>query len=77
MQQKSSSFFFSKILGKNIIITPDTVFGRLNDMVLDLSGNNPVIASIEVKNGHSTTYISADYLEISHDGHEHYQVMIN
>jgi len=75
--QKSSSFFFSKILGKNIRTVPDSVFGKLNDMVLDFKGPKPVVTSIEVRNGHQLTYVSADFLEIWHDGKEHYQVKLN
>lgn len=77
MLQKSSSFFFSKILGRNIRTVPDSEFGKLNDMVLDFSGAKPVVTSIEVRNGRSVTYISADFLEIWHDGREHYQAKLN
>jgi magnesium transporter len=77
MLQKSTSFFFSKILGKNIITVPDTVFGKLNDVVLDFKGPKPVVTSIEIRNGRSLTYISADFMEVWHDGREHYQVKLN
>lgn len=77
MLQQTFSFFVSKIIGKNIITVPDTCFGKLTDMILDFSGPKPIVTSLEVRNGHSVTYISADYLEILNDGREHYQIKIN
>lgn len=73
---KTTSFFFSKILNKNVTTVPDTVLGRLHDVVLDLTGSKPVICALEIRNGIHTTYMSADYLEILHDGKEHYEVRL-
>jgi magnesium transporter len=77
MLQKSSSFFFSKILNKDIFAVPDSEFGKLNDVVLDFSGPKPVVNAIQVRNGRRMTYVSAEFLEIWHDGREHYEVRLN
>lgn len=77
MLQKCTSFFFSKILNKDIFAEPDSEFGKLNDMVLDFSGPKPVVSAIQVKNGSRMTYVSAKFLEIWRDAKEHYTVRLN
>src|SRR5574344_1137984 len=67
MLTKSNSFFFSKILYKNVHTVPDSVFGKLNDVVLDFSSQKPVIAALEIRIGSRLTYVTADFMEIYHD----------
>ena len=77
MLTKSNSFFFSKILYKNIHSVPDSILGKLNDVVLDFSAQKPVISALEVKIGSRVVYVSADFLEIYKDNKEHYMVKLN
>ena len=77
MLTKSNSFFFSKILNKNVNTVPDSVFGKLNDVVLDLGGPKPVVAALEISTGRRITYIAADFMEVYHDEREHYTIKLN
>ena len=77
MLTKSNSFFFSKILYKNVHTVPDSVFGKLNDVVLDFSSQKPVIAALEIRIGSRLTYVTADFMEIYHDEREHYMIKLN
>ena len=77
MLTKSNSFFFSKILYKNVHTVPDSVFGRLNDVVLDFSGPKPVVSALEIATGRRITYIAADFVEIYHDDRENYTIKLN
>jgi len=75
--KKSSNFFFSKILYKDILNITGTEIGKLNDLILDFNSPKPVVRAIEVKNGRRKTYISSDFLEIYNDSKENYSVKIN
>lgn len=77
MLERTNSFFFSKILYKNILIAPDSVIGKINDAVLDLGGSVPVIAALEIRAGSRLIYVSAECLEIYHDEHERFSAKLN
>ena len=77
MLERTNSFFFSKILYKNILTVPDSVFGKINDAVLDLKGSVPVITALEIRVGSRLIYVSADCLEIYHDEHERFSAKLN
>lgn len=74
---KSNSFFFSKILYKNISNVSGSIIGKLNDLILDFDADKPTIKAIEVKNGRRLSYISSDSLEFIKDGSEQYTVRLN
>jgi len=75
--QKSTNFFFSKILHKNIQSDPGSVIGKLNDVILDFSSSKAVIAALEVTSGTRKTYFSADFLEVYNDGRENFSIKLN
>jgi magnesium transporter len=77
MLERINSFFFSKILYKNILTVPDSVFGKINDAVLDFGGSMPVITALEIRVGSRLIFVSADCLEIYHDEREHYLAKLN
>ncbi len=74
---KANSFFFSKILYKNISNVSGSIIGKLNDLILDFDADKPTIKAIEVKNGRRLSYISSDSLEFVKDGSEQYTVRLN
>lgn len=74
---KANSFFFSKILYKNISNVSGSIIGKLNDLILDFDADKPTIKAIEVKNGRRLSYISSDSLEFIKDGSEQYTVRLN
>ncbi|MCX7924064.1 MAG: CBS domain-containing protein [Clostridia bacterium] len=75
--QKSKSFFFSKILYKNIYNVSGAIIGKLNDLILDFDSEKPVIKAIEVKIGRELSYISSNSLEIGKDKREKYRVVLD
>lgn len=75
--QKSNNFFFSKILYHNIQNFPDTILGKLNDVILDFSYPMPVIKAIQVRSGRRTFYISAESLEIYNDDNSNFVISLN
>lgn len=75
--QKSNSFFFSKILYKNIYSISGSVIGKLNDLILDFSSEKPTVKAIEIKNGRRKSYISSESLEIYKDKYEKFIVKID
>lgn len=74
---KANSFFFSKILYKNISNVSGSIIGKLNDLILDFDADKPTVKAIEVKNGRRLSYISSDSLEFIKDGSEQYTVRLN
>lgn len=74
---KVNSFFFSKILYKNISNVSGSIIGKLNDLILDFDADKPTIKAIEVKNGRRLSYISSDSLEFIKDGSEQYAIRLN
>lgn len=75
--QKSTNFFFSKILYKNIHNITGSVIGKLNDVILDFSLSKPTIKAIEVKIAGRLSYVSSDSLEIYNQGSEKYYIKLN
>lgn len=75
--RQPNSFFFSKILYKNIHNISGAVIGKLNDLILEFDSEKPAIKAIEVINGNSKSYLSSESLEIYNDSHERYSVKLN
>lgn len=75
--QRSSNFFFSKILYKNIHNISGSVIGKLNDLILDFNESKPTVKAIEVKNGKRLSYVSSDSLEVYKDDNEKYYIKLN
>lgn len=74
---KVTSFFFSKILNKEIYNISGQIIGRLKDFVLDFSQENPTAMYIQIRNGRKSFYVSAEALDISKDQKEKYKIKIN
>lgn len=74
---KSNSFFFSKILYKNIHDITGSIIGKLNDLIMDFNSDKPIVKAIEVKNGSRLSYVLSDSLEIYKDDRETYYIKLN
>lgn len=75
--KKTTSFFFSKILYQEIYNISGAVIGILNDFIMDFEVDKPTVKAIEIKNGRSLSYISADSLEIFKTGDHSYKIKVN
>ena len=72
-----TSFFFSKILYKEVHNISGQVIGKLNDLILDFNQNKPTVIYMQITNGRKPFYISAEALIILRDKKEKYYIKIN
>eukprot|EP00825_Cyclidium_porcatum_P011978 TRINITY_DN16212_c0_g1_i1.p2 TRINITY_DN16212_c0_g1~~TRINITY_DN16212_c0_g1_i1.p2 ORF type:complete len:419 (-),score=87.41 TRINITY_DN16212_c0_g1_i1:47-1303(-) len=75
--EKVTSFFFSKILNKEIYNISGQIIGRLKDVILDFSQEKPTVMYIQIRNGRKSFYVSAEALDISKDKKEKYKIKID
>ncbi|MDR3594673.1 magnesium transporter MgtE N-terminal domain-containing protein [Clostridium sp.] len=75
--EKVTSFFFSKILNKEIYNISGQIIGKLKDFIIDFSQENPTVIYIQIRNGRKSFYVSAEALDISKDDKEKYNIKIN
>jgi sporulation protein YlmC with PRC-barrel domain len=75
--ERVTSFFFSKILYKEIHNISGQVIGKLSDFVMDFNQEKPTVIYIQIKNGKKAFYVSAEALDISKDSKENYYIKIN
>jgi CBS domain-containing protein len=75
--EKVTSFFFSKILNKEIYNISGQIIGKLKDCIIDFSQENPTVIYIQIRNGRKSFYVSAEALDISKDDKEKYNIKIN
>ncbi len=74
---KVTSFFFSKILHKEILNISGQAIGRLSDLILDFNLVRPTVIYIRITNGPRAFYVSSEALDISKDSKERYIIKIN
>ncbi|GFZ29918.1 membrane protein [Clostridium zeae] len=74
---KATSFFFSKILKKEIHNKSGQLIGKLSDFVLDFSQEKPTATYVQIKNGPKSFYVSLEKLDIFKDSKERYYIEIN
>jgi len=72
-----TSFFFSKILYKEVHNISGQVIGKLNDLILDFNQDKPTVIYMQITNGRKPFYISAEALIILRDKKEKYYIKIN
>lgn len=75
--EKVASFFFSKILYKEVHNISGQVIGKLNDLILDFNQDKPTVIYMQISNGRKSFYISADALDILREKKEKYYIKIN
>jgi len=72
-----TSFFFSKILYKEVHNISGQIIGKLNDLILDFNQDKPTVIYIQIINGRKSFYISAEALTILKDKKDRYYIEIN
>lgn len=75
--KRTSSFFFSKVMNKQVHNISGAVIGVLNDLIIDFDASRPSVKAIEIKNGNSLSYVSADSLEFHSSAKGAYQIILN
>lgn len=74
--EKTTNFFFSKILHNEIHNISGEVIGKLKDFILDFSKEKPTVIYIQIKNGRKSYCLSADALDILKDDKEKYYIQL-
>lgn len=74
--EKTTNFFFSKILHNEIHNISGEVIGKLKDFILDFSKEKPTVIYIQIKNGRKSFCLSADALDILKDYKERYYIQL-
>lgn len=74
--EKTTNFFFSKILHNEIHNISGEVIGKLKDFILDFSKEKPTVIYIQIKNGRKSFCLSADALDILKDDKERYYIQL-
>lgn len=72
-----TSFFFSKILYKEVHNISGQVIGKLNDLILDFNQDKPTVIYMQITNGRKPFYVSAEALNILRDKKDKYYIKIN
>lgn len=75
--EKVTSFFFSKILYKEVHNISGQTIGKLNDLILDFNQDKPTVIYMQITNGRKAFYTSAEALIILKDKKERYYIEIN
>lgn len=75
--ERVTSFFFSKIVNKEIYDISGQIIGKLKDSIIDFSMENPTVKYIQIRNGRKSFYVSAEALHITKDEKEKYNIQIN
>lgn len=77
LMENVTSFFFSKILYKEVHNISGQVIGKLNDLILDFNQDKPTVIYMQITNGRKSFYVSAEALNILRDEKEKYYIKIN
>lgn len=75
--KRTTNFFFSKILNKEVHNISDQTIGKLKDFVLDFNKEKPAIVYVQITSGRKSFYISAEALDVFKDDREKYHIKIN
>ncbi|WP_238918844.1 CBS domain-containing protein [Clostridium sp. YIM B02555] len=75
--KRTTNFFFSKILNKEVHNISDQTIGKLKDFVLDFNKEKPAIVYVQITSGRKSFYISAEALDVFKDDREKYYIKIN
>ncbi|WP_459480982.1 magnesium transporter [Clostridium saccharoperbutylacetonicum] len=75
--KRTTNFFFSKILNKEVHNISDKTIGKLKDFVLDFNKEKPAIVYVQITSGRKSFYISAEALDVFKDDREKYYIKIN
>ncbi|AGF55486.1 CBS domain-containing protein/sporulation protein YlmC with PRC-barrel domain [Clostridium saccharoperbutylacetonicum] len=75
--KRTTNFFFSKILNKEVHNISDQTIGKLKDFVLDFNKEKPTIVYVQIISGRKSFYISAEALDVFKDDREKYYIKIN
>ncbi|MFT8349090.1 magnesium transporter [Clostridium saccharoperbutylacetonicum] len=75
--KRTTNFFFSKILNKDVHNISDQTIGKLKDFILDFNKEKPTIVYVQITSGRKSFYISAEALDVFKDDREKYYIKIN
>ncbi|QAA32485.1 magnesium transporter [Clostridium manihotivorum] len=74
---KATSFFFSKIIKKDIFNISGELIGKLTDFIVDFNHEKPTAKYVQIKNGPKSYYVSLDKFDIFKDSKERYHIKLN